>query len=208
MWIAYTACCIVRFDPRTGEQKVFEGHGGGHGIAVDQTDGTVWYSPDPGKSEVVRHLDPETGLVDHWKVQGVSGLESNTQIFDSNGNLWLSSLVVGRLSKWDRATDSILYWDVPVLRSRPYGIVVDHNDKVWFADYHNGGVTRFDPETEVFKHFDLVPDKKATNSIRRPRCRFKEHDMGRYLGQPRHAKRRTVSTEPGDGRSHGTQVRY
>ena len=167
VWLAYTACCIVRFDPRTGEQKVFEGHGGGHGIAVDQTDGTVWYSPMPGQSEVVRHLDPETGLVDYWKVQGVSGLESNTQVFDSSGNLWLSSLVVGRLSKWDRATDSILYWDVPVIRSRPYGIVVDHNDKVWFADYHNGGVTRFDAETEVFKHFDLVPDKKATNSIRR-----------------------------------------
>ena len=167
VWIAYTACCIVRFDPRTGEQKAFEGHGGGHGLAVDQTDGTVWYSPNPGLSEVVRHLDPETGLVDHWKVEGVSGLESNTQIFDSDGDLWLSSLVVGALSKWDRATDSILYWDVPVLRSRPYGIVVDHSDNVWFADYHNGGITRFDPETEVFKHFDIVPDKQATNSIRR-----------------------------------------
>lgn len=167
VWLAYTACCIVRFDPRTGEQKAFEGHGGGHGIAVDQTDDTVWYSPEPGIGEVVRHLDPETGVVDHWKVQGTSGLDSNTQIFDSKGDLWLSSLVVGRLSKWDRATDSILYWDVPVLRSRPYGIIVDHNDKVWFADYHSGGVTRFDSETEVFTHFDIVPDKNATNSIRR-----------------------------------------
>ena len=27
VWLAYTACCIVKFDPRTGEQTAFEGHG-------------------------------------------------------------------------------------------------------------------------------------------------------------------------------------
>ncbi len=160
VWLAYTACCIVKFDPRTGEQTAFEGHGGGHGIAVDQTDGTVWYSGD-----VVHHLDPKTGKADYWVAEDRS-LGSNTQIFDSKGNLWLSLLGGGALGKWDRATDSIIYWEVPVLRSRPYGIIVDHKDKVWFADYHNGGVTRFDPETEVFRHYPLVEDDAAT-SIRR-----------------------------------------
>ncbi|NQV85693.1 MAG: hypothetical protein HQ492_01275 [Woeseiaceae bacterium] len=161
VWLAYTECCIVKFDPRTGDQTVFEGHGGGHGIAVDQTDGTVWYSGD-----VVRHLDPKTGLVDHWKIGDDRYLGSNTQIFDSKGNLWLSLLAAGGLGKWDRVRDTIDYWEVPVLRSRPYGIIVDHNDKVWFADYHNGGVTRFDPDTEEFKHFNLVKEK-TTSTIRR-----------------------------------------
>ncbi len=162
VWLAYTACCIVRFDPRTGEQTVFEGHGGGHGIAVDQTDGTVWYSGD-----VVRRLDPKTGKVDHWKLGEDRYLGSNTQIFDSKGNLWLSLLGAGGLGKWDRATDSIIWWEVPVVRSRPYGIIVDHKDKVWFADYHNGGVTRFDPDTEEFKHFPMVQDTAAASAIRR-----------------------------------------
>lgn len=160
VWIAYTECCIVRFDPRTGEQQAFEGHGGGHGIAVDQTDGTVWYSGD-----VVRHLDPKTGKVDHWVADNPL-LRSNTQIFDSKGDLWLSLLPAGALGKWDRATDSIVYWEVPVMRSRPYGIIVDHKDKVWFSDYHNGGVSRFDPETEEFRHYPVVADE-ATSSIRR-----------------------------------------
>jgi len=162
VWLAYTACCIVKFDPRTGEQTVFEDHGGGHGIAVDPTDGTVWYSGD-----TVRHLDPKTGLVDYWKIGEERYLGSNTQIFDSKGNLWLSLLAAGGLGKWDRETDTLKWWDVPVKRSRPYGIIVDHKDKVWFSDYHNGGVTRFDPETEEFKHFNMV-EPGAASSIRRP----------------------------------------
>jgi streptogramin lyase/mono/diheme cytochrome c family protein len=152
---------IVWVDPRTGESRDYAGHGGGHGIAVDQTDGTVWYSGD-----VVRHLDPQTGLVDHWKIGDDRWLGSNTQVFDSKGNLWLSLLAVGGLGKWDRNTDSIVYWDVPVLRSRPYGIIVDHEDVVWFADYHNSGLTSFDPDTETFRHYQLL-EHQPTN-IRRP----------------------------------------
>jgi streptogramin lyase len=154
---------IVWLDPRTGESRSFDGHGGGHGIAVDQTDGTVWYSGD-----VVRHLDPKTGLVDQWKIDGDGFIRSNTQIFDSKGNLWLSLITAGGLGKWNRETDSIEYWEVPVLRSRPYGIIVDHNDVVWFSDYHSGGVTSFNAETEEFKHFPVVPDSyQSANSIRR-----------------------------------------
>ena len=161
VWLAYTGCCIVRFDPRTGASKAFEGHGGGHGIAVDQTDGTVWYSGD-----AVRRLDPKTGLVDQWKFENDPALASNTQIFDSKGDLWMSLLSAGGLAKWDRKTDTLTWWEVPVIRSRPYGIIVDHSDKVWFADYHNGGITRFDPVTEKFSHFNLVREA-AASSIRR-----------------------------------------
>ena len=72
-----------------------------------------------------------------------AALGSNTQIFDSSGNLWLSFLGAGGLGKWDRASDTIQWWDVPVIASRPYGIIVDNQDKIWWADYHNGGVSRF-----------------------------------------------------------------
>jgi cytochrome c len=169
VWLAYTSCCIVRFDPRTAQSKVFEGNGGGHGIAVDQSDGTVWYSGD-----AVRRLDPGTGLVDRYKVGDDAALGSNTQIFDSKGNLWLSFLGSGGLGKWDRARDEIIWWDVPVVASRPYGIIVDNLDKVWWADYHNGGVSRFDPETGRFRFYRLVREH-AASSIRRLGVDSKNH---------------------------------
>ncbi len=169
VWLAYTSCCILRFDPRTGQSKAFEGNGGGHGIAVDPSDGTIWYSGD-----AVRHLDPKTGLVDRYKVGEDPALGSNTQIFDSKGNLWLSFLAAGALGKWDRASDTIQWWDVPVIASRPYGIIVDNQDKIWWADYHNGGVSRFDPVTGRFRFYRLVREH-AASSIRRLGVDSKNH---------------------------------
>jgi streptogramin lyase len=146
VWLSYVGCCVVRFDPRTGDSTPFTGHGGGYGIAVDHSDGTVWFSP-------ANRLDPETGLVDNWIGAGGGSLA-----FDSKANLWMAGFF-GGITKWDRKTNSIMRWDVPVVRSRPYGMIVDFTDKVWFADYHTSGLTRFDPETEEFKHFNITPEK-------------------------------------------------
>jgi virginiamycin B lyase len=157
---------VVRIDPRTGTFKDYMGYGGGHGIVVDITDGTVWFSS-------MFRLDPETGIADSYDVKGGPPVRAVTHIFDSKGDLWMASLPGGVLSKWDRKTDSIIYWDVPILRSRPYGIIVDHNDKVWFGEYHNSGVARFDPETETFTHFQLE-DFLPTN-MRRPGVDSKNH---------------------------------
>jgi streptogramin lyase len=153
VWLAYNNCCIVRFDPRTGDQKAFDiGGGGGYGIAVDHSDGTVWYSP-------ANRLDPETGLIDRWQGAGGGSIK-----FDTKGNLWAAGMG-GTVMKWDRADNAWYSWAVPVERSRPYGMIVDFTDKVWFADYFTSGVTRFDPETEEFKHFNVTPEKPS--NIRR-----------------------------------------
>ncbi|MCU0758444.1 MAG: carboxypeptidase regulatory-like domain-containing protein [Steroidobacteraceae bacterium] len=151
---------LVELDPRTGRRTDHLGHGGGHGLAVDM-DGTVWYS-----GEVVRRFDPRTGRHDSYLVDGQPAHGSNTQVFDSQGNLWLSLLTTGALGKWDRATDTIRVWDVPIARSRPYGIIVDHRDRVWFAGYHDSGVDMFDPATQKFRHYEVTPHQPT--NIRRP----------------------------------------
>ena len=137
VWLAYTACCIVKFDPRTGEQTAFEGHGGGHGIAVDQTDGTVWYSE---MSFAISTPKPARWIIGWPKIaRWAAILRFSIRKAISGCHCWAA----GRWENGTGAADSIVYWEVPVLRSRPYGIIVDHKDKVWFADYHNGGVTAF-----------------------------------------------------------------
>ncbi len=160
VWLSYNQCCPVKFDPRTGESTAYEtagtteknqGNRSTYGIAVDHTDGTVWFSR-------ASRLDPETGLVDTWEGVGGGSLE-----FDSKGNIWFAQ---GDLTKFDRATQTMMKWKVPIERCRTYGLIVDHTDKPWVACYHSSSLARFDPETETFTNFK-VTDEEPTD-IRRP----------------------------------------
>ena len=153
---------VMWVNPVTAEKKDYPVPGGGESITADR-DGTVWFGG-------LSHYDPKTNLLDEYKFQTPNGkgrsISVSTAIFDSNGDLWLSMLGYGGLGKWDRSTNNIVWWDVPILRSRPYGITLDHNDKVWFAEYHNSGVASFDPKTQKFTHYRLTA-QEPTN-IRRP----------------------------------------
>jgi virginiamycin B lyase len=151
---------VLWIDPTTGAHKDYVGHGGGEGITADR-DGSVWFGS-------LRHFDPQASLHDEYGYEGPERPHralSVTSIFDSNGDLWGTDLIGGGLQKWDRKTDSLTWWDVPVLRSRPYGITLDHDDKVWFAEWFSGGVTRFDPKTQRFRHYELTA--LAPTNIRR-----------------------------------------
>ena len=182
---------LVKVDPRTGERQDFPGHGGGHGLAVD-LDGTVWYSGD-----VVRRFDPRSDLHDAYQVAGDKAPGSNTQIWDSKGNLWLSLLTTSGLGMWDRKTDTILRWEVPTPRSRPYGIVVDHKDRVWMGGYHDSGVEMFDPATGRFRHYPLTQD--SPTNIRRPGADSKNIIWAATWGSPGMRKGALYRLDPETG---------
>lgn len=151
---------VVIVDPRTGAHTDHPGIGTGESLVVD-IDNTVWFGG-------VRHYDPKQKIFDTYQLQGPKGgvgIPVSTQIFDSDGDLWLSLLSSGGLAKWDRQTDQVIWWDVPLPRSRPYGLTLDHNEKVWFADYHSSSISRFDPKTNEFKRFEVT--KARPTNIRR-----------------------------------------
>ncbi len=153
---------IVRVDPRTGESKSFltvNPNSSPHGLTVD-LDGTVWWA---GRDNFLAHLDPATGLTDEYPVTEI-GLHGHTPVFDSKGNLWFSMLPSNKLGHWERATDSITYYETPSPRGHPYGLVVDFNDKVWYVEYYTDHVVRFDPTTKQFRRY---PIKSSPASLRR-----------------------------------------
>ncbi len=152
---------IYHINPTTGVWEEFKGVGGSESITADG-DGTVWYGG-------WKHFDPKTGKVDEYKLDvGPKGrnIGISTSIFDSNGDQWGTQLGSGGFAKWDRKTDKVTWWDVPVYRSRPYGVTIDHNDVIWFGDYHNSGVTSFDPKINKFRHYRLTA--QAPTNMRRP----------------------------------------
>lgn len=142
---------IVRLDPRTGEYRDYpapDSTSSPHGLTVD-IDGTVWWA---GQDLYVAHLDPKTGATDQY-VGTATGHAGHTPVFTSDGDLWFSLLLGNKIGHWDRATNKVTAYDSPEPRARPYGFINDHNDKLWYVEYHTDAVVRFDPDTETFKRY-------------------------------------------------------
>lgn len=153
---------IVRVDPRTGKSKDFITPittSSPHGLTVDG-DGTVWWA---GRDNFLAHLDPKTGLTDQYPATQ-QGLHGHTPVFDSKGDLWFSMLMGNKLGHWQRSTDTVTYYETPSPRGHPYGLVIDHQDMVWYVEYFTDHVVRFDPVDKAFKRF---PIKSAPASLRR-----------------------------------------
>ncbi len=160
VWIMDRPQGLAFVNPQTAEIVDHLGHGGGEYLTVD-TDGTVWYGG-------FRHYDPKTKTHDEYKFEGGKNgrnIGVSTMAIDRNGDIWLSLLSAGAFAKYERKSDTVKWWDVPILRARPYGLTLDHEDKVWFAGYHNSAVARFDPKTQEFKNFFLTPE--TPTNIRR-----------------------------------------
>ena len=152
---------LVRVDPVTAKITDHKGHGGGEFLSLDR-DGSVWYGG-------LSHFDPRQNVHDEYKFewkQSFRAIPISSMIMDAQGDIWLTLLTSGGLGKLDRKTNSIVWWDVPIARARPYGIALDRDDKVWFAGYHTSGIERFDPKTGSFRHYRLTTG--APTNIRRP----------------------------------------
>jgi virginiamycin B lyase len=157
---------IIRLDPTTGESEAFWGPKSmpdpdmtPHGLTVDKDD-SVWWS---GSNVIVAHMDLDTGLTDQYVTPWL-GMQATTDAFTSHGDLWMAHLLSSRISYYDRAKNKISYWETKDSRSRPYGLVVDHQDRPWFAEYHTDYVSTFDLATQTFKRY---PVKTHPAQIRR-----------------------------------------
>ncbi len=156
VWIAQPRSpgSVIRLDPRSGEYRDFtppDREWAPHSIAVDKDD-TVWYT---GKGARLAHLDPETGKLDLYPVlrRGEHGI---AVVLDSKGDAWFTALQGNQIGHWSRKTDQTRLLANPTPRGRPYGMLVDRNDKIWYAQFHSCKVTRFDPVTQRFTEFPAL----------------------------------------------------
>lgn len=151
---------LVWLDPQTGKHKEYPIQGESTSALTVDKDGSVWYGG-------LEHFDPKNNLTDEYRFDGPNGgalVGGGTSIFDSDGDLWFGR--AGHIAKWDRQTDKVSWWEVPIMRSLTYGLTLDHNGKVWFAMWHNSAVASFDPVTEDFDSYRVTAGEPT--NIRRP----------------------------------------
>ncbi|MEE8306149.1 MAG: hypothetical protein V3R81_02730, partial [Gammaproteobacteria bacterium] len=130
-----------------------------YGIEVDQND-DVWFAELWGCN--VGRFNPSTEAFTEYPALE-QPCAMNRLMADSEGTIWYSLSRPGFLGRLDPDTGEQEEYDVAPFRaeskvygSRPYGIIADHEDQVWFGDNALGGaLIHFDPDQKAFTYYPL-----------------------------------------------------
>lgn len=125
---------------------------GPHNLIVDE-DGMIWYAGN--RVAHIGKLDPSTGEIEVIPMPDPAARDPHTLIFDSKGDIWFTvqgGNFIGKLTKESRNVDLIA---VPTESARPYGIVIDENDRPWVLEFGSHKIATVDPETMELEEIEL-----------------------------------------------------
>jgi ligand-binding sensor domain-containing protein/signal transduction histidine kinase len=162
LWVG-TSLGVDHFTPQLGkfthytpQSKNPNSLSGGYVDAIlEDKDGNLWFGTfDDGLNK----LDPVSGTFTRYRFNPKDKTSiSNDAIFsiyqDSKGRIWIGT-GGGGLNLYHPETDSFTYYlekdGLP--NGVVYGILEDSEGNLWMST--NFGISRFDPETEVFRNFE------------------------------------------------------
>jgi streptogramin lyase len=131
-------------------------NGMGPWSAMEDRDGMMWI-PYYGLGNEVIRLDPDTAEMTHFKLPFTKAAGIHSVIPSADGTVWFVETALGKIAHLDPATGKIAEYQSPRLpdgkRAGAHTIRVDESGRVWTS----GGpaITRFDPKTEEFRHWDV-----------------------------------------------------
>ena len=135
---------LGRWDPATQKITEYPDDWRKHTIRI-HPDGSIW------STGGLTRFDPKTGTYTHIaEVPSAYGIA-----LDPKGNVWFTEMNrTGSIGKVDPVTLKVTKY-IPPTRERPRRIQVDGDGIVWFAEYTDSRIGRFDPQKETFKEFQL-----------------------------------------------------
>ncbi len=154
---------VAYLDPSTGQFKRYEVEEGTHPHnLVVSPKGDVWFTGNRN-GRVVR-LDPATGKLTNYMMPDSTVQDPHTMTFDAAGNAWFTAQQSNAVGHIDTKTGTIRLWHTE-LGSRPYGITVGHDGKVWFDLFGTNKLGMIDPNVMEVKTFTLPNERTRPRRI-------------------------------------------
>jgi len=155
---------VARLQPQSGEMQRFDiPESGPHTVIVDD-EGYPWYAGN--KDRHIGRLNPETGQVTRFEMpEGVN--DPHTMAWTSEGNIWFTvqrSGKAGFIGNLATSSGEVEIIEVPGRNMRPYGLVVDKQDRPWIAFMGSNAIGTVDPES---MQLDIIKTPDEESIIRR-----------------------------------------
>jgi virginiamycin B lyase len=154
---------VAWLDPTTGKFRRYDIEDGTHphNLVVNRK-GKIWFTGNQN-GRLVR-LDPATGKLTNYMMPDSLVRDPHTMVFDAGGNAWFTAQQANAVGHLDAATGTIRLWRTAA-RSRPYGIMIAPDGKVWFDLFGTNKLGMIDPKVMEVKTFALPNERTRPRRI-------------------------------------------
>jgi virginiamycin B lyase len=146
-FVGQTGDYIGHLYPATGTMKRYDVPGAGPHTVIVDSDGFPWYAGN--RDRHIGRLDPATGEVKRYEMpEGVN--DPHTLAWTSEGDMWFTVQRSGRagyIGKLRLPAGEVDLIEVPGSGMRPYGIIVDRQDRPWIAFMGDNAIGTVAPGT-------------------------------------------------------------
>lgn len=145
---------VARLDPATGKFDRFDlgDEKGPHNLVVG-ADGAIWYAGNT--TGHIGRLDPATGAITRFPMPDPAAGDPHTLIADAAGNLWFTVQHGNFIGHLDTGSGSVRLVKMLTAHSRPYGIVMDGQDRPWAVLFGTNRIATVDPATLELQEIQL-----------------------------------------------------
>lgn len=135
---------VATFDPSSGEFHRYDLQQGAgpHTVIVDEEG--AWYAGN--RVQHIGFIQPETGAIETIPLPGEGPRDPHTMAFTRDGDIWFSVQHGNQVGFLKRDSRQITLYPVDSPFSRPYGLVVDAQDRPWFVLFGTNALGTIDPQ--------------------------------------------------------------
>ncbi len=158
-FVGQTGDYVAMLDPVSGQFRRYElDRGTGpHNLIVD-AGGTVWYAGN--RTGHIGRLDPATGAITKFPMPDTTVRDPHTLVFDRRGDIWFTAQGANVIGHLRVATGEVRLARVSVPRARPYGIMMDPQDRPWIVLFGTNRLATVDPASFAVREF-AIPRAEA-----------------------------------------------
>lgn len=153
------------FDPQSGEfekidlpPRVLP-----HNI-VAGPDGALWYAGNAAGH--IGRIDPQSREIKIFEMPDPAARDPHTLVFSSTGDLWFTVQGGNFIGRLDPGSGDVKLVPMSVGGARPYGIVVDENNRPWAALLGTNRIASVNPETMELEEHMLPEDARPRRLVR------------------------------------------
>lgn len=163
-FVGQTADYVGWLDPERGEfgRHPLPDGAGPHNLIIDD-DGFIWYAGN--RDSHIGRMDPASGEIERIDMPETRARDPHTLVFNHDGDIWFTLQGANLVGLLDTDSREVSLIEVPTPRARPYGIVVDENNRPWLNLLGTNKLATVDPQTHELTEIETPRADARTRRI-------------------------------------------